>query len=663
MFELVIRVVLASGAMAAAGILGRPSFDLTWRAALLFAAYSCVAYVMEQRKLRNPGAAGLVALADCGIATVFLADLGLLNQIGFLSATPMAWAFFRHRSNAAMMAPLAASWLLVGANLFGGGNAFTPSLLLQALGVLLAGLAMEQARVVIGERRPVAAADPEPEPEHKYNPELLKLLGPDEPEPEPDPATVTAREYEEFKESFRTLSETARDIERRSRRDRASVQIYEAVVRDRKDPFASLAAKIQDLTGADGVGLYTVTQAGDTLVPRTCSGDVEDAVQETSIDIPRRAMDTEMGDHIQAMLSAVRDPSEKNRFATVLLRAQGRLHGMLTLFHTSGIELEAAVRKAEETAEFIAELIGDQASREEDRRRMREAELLYTVATTVSGANTPTTLASRVVRKLWQTLRLDHLAVHLLDGAQSAVAAREGNDLDLLESITFARGVGLEGWLESGSPLVAMTNARDDARLPAHLALKMRIGSFVLIPLEIGAEPLGYLTAATSRVGGIDTGELETLRVIAAETTQALSRLQNEGRGAEGLATPREFWEIIKRSGVGHLVYLEVPRREEMAKTYGSPAIDHAIRRFAVRMRAELPEGAAICRRDQGDYVVYLRSTDEQYVRAWANDVTALASMVGVRTLDGRSRIPLALRAKVALVNQQNHQLSREKAA
>ena len=662
MFELVIRVVLASGAMAAAGLLGRPNFDLTWRAALLFAAYSYVAYVMEQRKLRNPGAAGLIAVADCGMITVFMADLGLLNQIGFLSAAPMAWAFFRHRSNAAMIAPLAASWLLVGANLFGGGGAFTPNLLVQALGVLLAGLTMEQARIVIGERRLAkAAAEPEPEPEPKYNPELLKLLEPEE--PEPDPATLTAHEYEEFKESFRTLSETARDIERRSRRDRAAVQIYETVVRDRKDPFSSLAAKIQDLTGADGVGLYTVTQAGDTLVPRSCAGQVEEAVQETSVDIPRRAMDTEIGDHIQAMLSAVRDPSRKNRFATVLLRAEGRLHGMLTLFHTSGIELEAAVRKAEETADFTAELICDQASREEDQRRMREAELLYTVATTVSGANTPTTLASRVVRELWQTLRLDHLAVHLLDGGQATEAAGEGIDLDLLDSVTFARGVGLEGWLESGSPLVAMTNARDDARLPEHLALKKRVGSFVLIPLECGAEPLGYLTAATSRVGGIDTGELETLRVIAAETTQALSRLQNEGRGPEGLTTPREFWEIIKSSGVGYLVYLEVPRREDMVKTYGSPAIDHAIRRFAVRMRAELPEGAAICRRDQGDYVVYIRSTDEQYVRAWANDVTALASMVGVRTLDGRSRIPLALRAKVALVNQQKHQLSREKAA
>lgn len=662
MFELVIRVVLASGAMAAAGLLGRPNFDLTWRAALLFAAYSFVAYIMERRKLSNPGTAGLVAVADCGIATVLLADLGLLSQIGFLGAAPMAWAFFRYRSNAAMMAPLAASWLLVGANLFGGGTAFTASLLVQALGVLLAGLAMEQARVVINDRRQATAtAELEPESEPKYNPEPLKLLEAEE--PEPDPATVSASDYEEFKESFRTLSDTARDIERRSRRDRAAVQIFETVVRDRKDPFASLADKMLALTGADGVGLYTVTQAGATLVPRSCSGHVEDAVQETSVDIPKRTMDTEMGDHIQTMLSAARDPSATDRFATVLLRAQGRLHGMLTLFHTSGIELEAAVRKAEETADFTAELICDQVSREEDRRRMHEAELLYTVATTVSGANTPTTLASRVVRDLWHTLRLDHLAVHLLDGGKSAVAACEGNDVELLDSITFARGVGLEGWLESGSPLVAMTNAHDDARLPADLALKKRIGSFVLVPLEIGAEPLGYLTAATSRVGGIDTGELETLRVIAAETTQALARLQSEGRGPEGLATPSEFWEIIKRSGVGHLVYLEVPRREDLAKTYGSPAIDHAIRRFAVRMRSELPEGAAICRRDQGDYVVYLCSTDEEYVRAWANDVTALASMVGVRTLDGRSRIPLALRAKVALVNQQNHQLSREKAA
>jgi hypothetical protein len=56
-------------------------------------------------------------------------------------------------------------------------------------------------------------------------------------------------------------------------------------------------------------------------------------------------------------------------------------------------------------------------------------------------------------------------------------------------------------------------------------------------------------------------------------------------------------------------------------------------------------------RRNEGDYVVFIPSTDSEFVRRWANDAATLASLVGVRTPDGSTRIPLALRAKVAPMN------------
>jgi hypothetical protein len=104
-------------------------------------------------------------------------------------------------------------------------------------------------------------------------------------------------------------------------------------------------------------------------------------------------------------------------------------------------------------------------------------------------------------------------------------------------------------------------------------------------------------------------------------------------------------------------VYLEVPGREELADTYGRPAVEHAVRRLAVRLRTELPQGATLTRRNEGDYVAYIPSSDEDYVRRWANSATALASLIALRTPDGRTRIPLALRAKTAPMDQQLHRI------
>ena len=213
MFELIVRIVLASSAMVASGYFGAPGFDLTWRASLFFAAYSYLLYVMEQKGVRNSGFSGLAAVVDCGIIAAFLADAGALPQLGLVCAAPMVIAYLRHKANAAMMAPIVASWLLVGANLFGGGNAFTPELLLQSLGILLLGLVLTAVRTRIEER-------PAREAEKRQLEETLRLLNAHlEPAVEEEDEEPEAERQDDLKirENFRALTETARDLERRSR--------------------------------------------------------------------------------------------------------------------------------------------------------------------------------------------------------------------------------------------------------------------------------------------------------------------------------------------------------------------------------------------------------------------------------------------------------------
>ncbi len=660
MFELIARVVLASAAMAAAGILGQPSFELTWKASLFLSAYSYLLYIAEQRGARNPGVAGLAAVADGGMIAVFLADLGLVQHFGFVSALPMVYAYVRFKSNAAMMAPLVACWLLVGANLLGGGNGFTPMLLVQSLGVLVIGVVLSQARTVRENKQESKTVIPDVDQTLQV---LTDHIAKNKAVHDRTLTSDESLDYANLQASFRNLTDSARELEKRSRRDRACVQLFESTVRQSSSPFAAVASRIHDLTGAEGIGVYTISQSGDALIVRNTSGNVDPTVNEASIQIPRRAADGDIDAKLRSAIGLSRDPESKSKFSTVLLKLRGKIAGMVTLYHSSAIELDASTRRASEMGDFLAELVSDQVSREDDRRRMREAELLYTVATTTIGAATPTSLSARVARDLAEAIKLDHLSVWSLEASQATQLAIEGAEHRIFDEVNFAQGKGVEGWIKSGSPVISIANARNDGRIPSQEALKKRIGAVLIVPLEFGREPFGFLVASSSKPNGIDQGETETIRAVCAELSQALARMRAGTGGPEGLATPKEFYDIVRAGGQGHLVYLEVPQREEMSETFGKPAVEHAIRRFAVRLRSELPLGAAVTRRNEGDYVVFVPSSDEEYVRRWANDVTALASLVGVRTPDGRSKIPLALRAKVAPVNQQIHRISKEHAA
>ena len=372
--------------------------------------------------------------------------------------------------------------------------------------------------------------------------------------------------------------------------------------------------------------------------------------------------DGQIRHRVDKLLLALRDTDQPVQCGSVLLKDRGRMVGMVCLFHPSVKALEEAVDRANEASDITASLVHAQMEREEERRRLRETEILYSVSSTSAGADTPQSVAARVLRELADTMRVDGISISFLDEGDAFPIVTQGYAPRMMDAMSFASGSGVQGWLKTGAPELAILDTFDDQRLPKEEALKKRVGSLVVIPIQFGTEPFGFLTAMTQRVGGIDSGRLETLRVVGAELSQAIARMRSERRDPEGLTTPAEFHEIVG-SGPGCMVYLEVLRREELTEKYGAPAIELAVRKFAARMRSKLPTGGALCRRDEGDYVVFLRDMDEAFARSWANDAAATASMIALTTPDGRARIPLALRAKVASLEQQKHQISSENVA
>lgn len=138
--------------------------------------------------------------------------------------------------------------------------------------------------------------------------------------------------------------------------------------------------------------------------------------------------------------------------------------------------------------------------------------------------------------------------------------------------------------------------------------------------------------------------------MVAAEMHQALLRIQSQPASASGLTLPSEFHALVEEGNEGCLVYLEPLRKEETLARYGAPAFEIALRQLALRLRSKLPAGGALCRRSAGDYIAYLPHLQEQAARNWANEAAATASLIGIAIEEGRKRVPLAVRAKVARI-------------
>ncbi|MBX3119715.1 MAG: GAF domain-containing protein [Fimbriimonadaceae bacterium] len=602
-----------------------PPFEGAWKTLLFFGAYSIFGYLLERRKFKNAGVAGIFAVADAFCIAHLLGVAGYLDQAGFLVLAPLVYAAAKYGSLPTAMAPLCAGSLLLMDNIFRNAKAPTPMLLVQVIGVMAVGVMANHRRIIVTTTRQLIQEEIQP------------LAG------------IEPEAYMELRESFRKLRDLYRDLEFKSRRDRLSMQLFEASLGEGENFFRNLSAQIQETTGAESANIYTLAQFANHLVVQASAGEVPATLQDASLNVNLKQAPSSILADAEEALSAI---SEENRstFANVLLRDSGRVIGMLTLRHSNAAQLDEARVIGSEIEAITVRLIKDEQERQVVRRRVKQAELLYDISITAAGAETANSLGARVLREMAPMFDVDHLGISWLDGEEAILAAQHGKPARVLDIMSFAGGPGLAGWLNTEAPELILFDTGDDARCSSKEALKMRIGSFALIPISFDDKPYGYLTAATHRVGGVDIKEVESLRMIAAEMGQALARLLQLESGATGMATPGEFQRIVAASGNGCMVYLQPLKVEQMIETFGKPMFENALRTYARRLRAKLPIGGAACRRAEGDFVVFLRDVDDKAARSWANEVAAMASFIGITLPDHKTRVPLAMRSKVALI-------------
>lgn len=611
MVELLVR--LASGFIVlGCGLLGWAPMPVAGQCAAAFGVLAAVAWALDARRWRNSGIAGLLAIGDSLAISFALGAAGLAHQLGFLVLIPCAYAAANFGAPMISMAPLAASAIVATGAATSSTGVPDRAILLHAVGVLVTSLLLGQRRPTIVQVPPVPSVIEESSPQ------------------------VIEDGFLQLRESFRKLRDAYRELERKSRRDKIAARIARVGEHEGGRFFDELCLAVRELTGAEQLAIYTLAQLDEVMVVRGVTESFPGELVDSSISVNLKQAPGLIREQAEASVRAL---TAQAGIFNVLLVRRGKLMGMLcaTASHPAKVE---AIRKAlEEAASQIADAVQHETERDHRAKRLTELGLLYDLSSISIGATTPGFLAGRIARELRHALKLDGIEIALVEDGKGAVLASEG-------ARGFADCLTIETW---ESELV-LFDARSDHRCDPTEALKRRVGSLALIPIRIGSETVAVLIAMTHATGGLDGEEIAVLHLAADEFARALERLQVTRSG--GLMTPLEF-SLATAGQAGCLVHLEVL----MPAARGSESFQLAVRKFGNQIRAKLPSGACLCRRDENDFVAFL-STDEAQARTWANEITASASLIGVVSGDGASRIPLAIRARVAHLSSQSNEIS-----
>lgn len=636
MVELGVRIGLAI-LVAATGLLyGQPKPELALQISLVYILTSCGVFALDYYKKRNSGVAGFVAVFDAMFIAVVLSSIGQLDRYGFMVLAPMMWATGRYASDAAAMAPLVAATVMVSSNFFGSGG-FTVTVMLHTLGILGVGLLTNQSKVVVKDREiPV---------------EVTRQI------------EVESEESIRMKETYASLKSHISELEESTKRERLGMKLWAAANAGDEPPMLAMAAKLKEDSGLEGVAIYTLNSRDRRFVVSAVSGKVPSKIRDSALTIGKGLSEAQMVDRLTRQISELRDSERAVKVKTLLIKNQGKPCGCLAMFDPQPLIVENAATNTRPVMDYMGGLVAQAVKKDDEVRRLREAEVLYGVASVSIGAESKQNLISRVLREIGDAIQVDHLAAYLVDGQEAIPVTTIGANHRVMDHLSFAYGAGMSGWLLTNTPEVVAVDALEDDRIDRTIALKNRIGSLVLIPILDGDQPLGYVTASTHRVGGIDQARLETLRAVVAELSQALLRQDMASDNPLGAMTPKEFYESVRKGGAGYFVYFDLTNREQLQKEFGKPAIDAAMRKITHRLRVRLPSGGGMCRRDEGDFVAYLAGVSDDTAQRWSNEAAAALNGLNLTTPDGRHRLGFLVRAKVAPFTPQKSQVSGGKVA
>lgn len=631
MWEFAIRLVGAGLVLLISGWTEALPFDVAWKICAATTAYAVLAYLVEQKKLTNPGFAGLMAGLDALAIGATLAYSGALESLGLLVVMPIVFAVAKRGSNPLATGPIGAAALLFSGPMANGGMP-TPVAFAQSAAVLAIALLVNQPRLVI---RPQTIR------------EMISELAEENAQPNQEESNTQA--LIELRERYRRLTSAFRDLERRSRIDRIVAQL----MLGRREPgndFGRIVEKLRAALDADGIVLSTATQSVDRMIVAASAGTVPAESNGLSFAIKPTEAAYHLKDKAElALRSLTGTEAGQSRFNT-LLRYRGLVVGMLTVFVKDPEKIEEMHQRADEAAEAIAHIVMDEKERRRITRRATEAELMYEIVARLDGATTQPDLGKRVCKLLQDCLHCEHIGVWTLNGTEPMLLAKHGKAVRLFESLRF-EPVGLEGWINQGAPVIAAYSTSDHIYVDQAVAAKARLGSYLLVPILAGDVPIGFLTAGSAPHSALTPDDLKVMRDSAYELAHAFSAINGSTQEqSRGMLSVPEFQEAVVSmdSEKACMVYFEPLKFSDVAEEVGPATLEQAARQLGLLIRRHAPLDGQVCRKSDGSYIVLLPRTDFAAAETWANEVATTAAMRNLEGSPGIAPVSLAVKARVA---------------
>lgn len=370
------------------------------------------------------------------------------------------------------------------------------------------------------------------------------------------------------------------------------------------------------------------------------------------VDIPYRGSDSEvinsqkaaiLGPEIAdgALLSLGEDDSPPSRAAIVApLLHQGRVIGAMSA--QSPIEdaySEEDLRLVEGLAEIAAEAIYTSQQFEELDRRRREAEQLEEIGRALTSKLDPEQVVRLVISAVSEVLEVDGVAVWLKHPRTTALCrvADSGGDIALPVGLEWElEGDLFEALVDRHEPVLVDNLASPARALPEQVAEHLTGGSAIAVPLVLGTQLEGILTAGSRQPRRFGHEDIAVLQRLASQACVALGNARlHANLHALSLTDPltglpnRRRLQIhldhevaaARRGRSMAIAIFDIDRFKHYNDTFGHIAGDEILKAVATVLSTENRAMNIVARYGGDEFVSVLSDTDIEGARNFVERV------------------------------------------
>lgn len=232
----------------------------------------------------------------------------------------------------------------------------------------------------------------------------------------------------------------------------------------------------------------------------------------------------------------------------------------------------------------------------------------------------PADVLAHVVRRGAELLGTERMSLRVLDpsGTRLLTTCRAGQPLHWHGDMHFSVGEGLIGWVAKERRALRSADAEHDERFTAREGMKVRMGSFLGVPLFIGERVIGVLSSAEPATSYFTETHEQLLTVLAAVCAPYVE-MARLGRLTQvdpltGALNRRglddETSEPFEGDARPCVVAIDADRFKSVNDTWGHAAGDEVLKRISAVLTGVVRAGDLVARVGGEEFLLVLHDVD-----------------------------------------------------